>query len=79
MSLQFQNSTSFVVSRPFGVGKSYWVLRFIDSPKQLCPEIKQIVYHYKVWQEMFNRYKTLNIPSLEDLQESRDAFLVLAI
>ena len=56
MSLQFQNPISFVVSGPSGVGKSYWVLRFIDSLKQLCPEIKQVVY--EVWQAMFDRYKT---------------------
>ena len=56
MSLRFQNPTSFVVSGPSGVGKCYWVLRFIDSLKQLCPEIKQVVYHYKVWQAIFDRY-----------------------
>ena len=82
MSLQFQNPTSFVVSGPSGVGKSYWVLRFIDSLKQLCPEIKQVVYHYEVWQAMFDRYTDKinfkqNMPSLQDLKESRDAFLVL--
>ena len=76
MSLRFQNPTSFVVSGPSGVGKSYWVLRFIDSLKQFCPEIKQVVYHYEVWQEMFDCYKTLNMPSLEDLKESQDAFFV---
>ena len=82
MSLQFQNLTSFVVSGPSRVGKSYWVLCFINSLKQLFPEIKQIVYHYKVWQEMFDRYTDKvnfkqGMPSLKDLKESRDAFLVL--
>ena len=77
MSLQFQNPTSFVVSGPSGVGKSYWILHFIDSLKQLCLEIKQLVYHYEVWQAMFDRCKILNMPSLEDLKENRDAFLVL--
>ena len=82
MSLRFQNPTSFVVSGPSGVGKSYWVLRFIDSLKQLCPEIKQVIYHYEVWQAMFDRYTDKinfkqGVPSLEDLKESRDAFLVL--
>ena len=82
MSLRFQNPTSFVVSGPSRVGKSYWVLRFIDSLKQLCPKIKQVVYHQKVWQEMFDRYTDKvhfkqGITSLEDLKESRDAFLVL--
>ena len=75
MSLRFENPTSFVVSGPSGVGKSYWVLRFIDS-------LKQVVYHYEVWQEMFDRYTDKvkfkqGMPSLEDLKESRDAFLVL--
>ena len=56
MSLRFQNPSRFVVSGPSGVGKSYWVLRFIDSLKQLCPEIKQVVYHYEVWQAMFDHY-----------------------
>ena len=82
MSLRFQNRTSFVVSGLSGVGKSYWVLRFIDNLKQLCPEIKQVVYHYEVWQEMFDRYTDKvnfkqGMPSLDDLKESRDAFLVL--
>ena len=82
MSLRFQNPTSFVVSGPSGVGKSYWVLRFIDSLKQLCPEIKQVIYQYEVWQAMFDRYTDKinfkqGMPSLEDLKESRDAFLVL--
>ena len=84
MSLQFQNLTSFVVSGPSGVGKSYWVLLFIDSLKQLFPEIKQVVYQYEVWQAMFDRYTDKvnfkqGMPSLEDLKESRDAFLVLTI
>ena len=55
---------------------------FIDSLKQLCPEIKQVVYHYEVWQAIFDRYTDKinfkqGMPSLEDLKESRDAFLVL--
>ena len=75
MSLRFQNSTSFVVSKPSGVEKSYWVLRFIDSLKQLCSEIKQVVYHYKEWQEMFDRYTDKvsfkqGTSSLEGLKES---------
>ena len=79
MSLRFQNPTSFVVSGPSGVGKS-WVLRFIDSLKQLFPEIKQVVYHYEVWQAMFDRYTDKinfkqGMPSLEDLKESRDVFV----
>ena len=82
MSLRFQNPTSFVVSGPSGVGKSYWVLRFIDSLKQLCFEIKQVVYHYEVWQAIFDRYTDKvnfkqGMPSLEDLKKSRDSFLVL--
>ena len=82
MSLRFQNPTSFVVSGPSGVGKSYWVLCFIDSLKQLCPEIKQVVYHYEVWQAMFDCYTDKinfkqGMPSLEDVKESRDAFLIL--
>ena len=81
-ALQFQNPNSFVVSEPSAVGKSYWMLRFIDSLNQLCPEIKQVVYHYKVWQEMFDRYTgkvnfKQGMPSLEDLKESQDAFPVL--
>ena len=81
--MRFQNPTSFVVSRPSGVGKSYWVLHFIDSLKQLCPEIiKQVVYHYEVWQAMFDCYMDKvnfkqGMPSHEDLKESPDAFLVL--
>ena len=82
MSLRFQNQTNFAVSGPSGVGKSYRVLRFIDSLKQLCPEIKQVVYHYEVWQKMFDRHTDKvnfkqGMPSLEELKESRDTFLVL--
>ena len=77
MSLRFQNPTSFVVSGPSGVGKSYWVLR---QSKATLPS--QVVYHYEVWQAMFDRYTDKinfkqGMPSLEDLKESRDAFLVL--
>ena len=55
---------------------------FIANLKQLCPEIKQVVYHYDVWQETFDHYTDkVNFKqgklSLEDLKESRDAFLVL--
>ena len=56
MSLRFQNPISFVVSGPSEVGKSYWDLCFIDSLKELCPEIKQVVYHYEVWQEIFDHF-----------------------
>ena len=82
MCLQFHNPTSFVVSGPLGVGKSYWVLRFIDSLKQLCPEIKRVVYHHEMWQETFDCYTDKvnfkqGMPSLEDLKESRNVFLLL--
>ena len=82
MFLRFHNSTSFGVTGPSGVGKSYWVLRFIDSLKQLCPEIIQVVYHYKEWQEMFDHYTDRvnfkqGMSSLKDLKESRDGFLML--
>ena len=51
MSLRFQNPTSFVVSGPSGVGKSYWVLR---QSKTTLP--RQVVY--EVWQAMFDHCKT---------------------
>ena len=81
MSLRFHHPTSFVVSGPSGVGKSYWVLLLIDSLKQLCPEIKRAVYHYKVWQKMFDHYANKvnfkqGMSSLEDLKESGDTFLM---
>ena len=77
MSLRFQNPTTFVVSGPSEVKKSYWVLRQSEATLP-----SQVVYHYEVWQAMFNRYTDkMNFKqgmlSLEDLKESRDAFLVL--
>ena len=82
MSLQFQNLTSFVVSRPSGVGKSYCILHFIDSLRQLFLKIKQVVYHYKVWQEMLDRYTNKvnfkqGMSILEELKECRDVLLGL--
>ena len=74
MSLQFQNPTSFAVSGPSRVAKFYWVLCFIDSLKQLFPEIKEIFYYYKVWQEISDCYTNKvnfkqGMPILENLRE----------
>ena len=55
---------------------------FYRQSKTTLPEIKQVVYHYEVWQEMFDRdtdkmnFKQ-GMPSLENLKKSRDALLVL--
>ena len=52
MSLRFQNPTSFVVSGPSGVGKSYWVLR----------QSKAVVLNLYNFMDPFNRYLKLNFP-----------------
>ena len=44
----FQNPNSFVIAGPSGVGKTFWVFRFVDSLKEFCPEIERVVYHYEV-------------------------------
>ena len=56
MLLRFENPSSFIVTGPLGDGKTFWVLRFVDSLKEFCPEIERVVYHYEVWQELFDKY-----------------------
>ena len=74
MSLQFENPSSFIVAGPSGVGKTFWVQRFVDSLKDFCPEIKRVIYHYEVWQKPFNQYVNKidfkqGVPNIEELKE----------
>ena len=57
MSLRFENPSSFIVAGPSGVGKTFWVLQFVNSLKDFRPEIERVVYHYKIWQELYRGIK----------------------
>ena len=80
MSLRFQNPSSLIIAGPSGVGKTFWVFRFVDSLKEFCPEIERVVY--EIWQELFNKHANRidfkqGVPNLEDLKEYQNAFVVL--
>ena len=82
MSLRFQNPSSFIIAGPSGVGKTFWVFRFVDSLKEFCPEIERVIYHYEIWQELFDKHANKidfkqAVPNLEDLKEYQNAFVVL--
>ena len=82
MSLRFQNPSSFIIAGPSGVGKTFWIFRFVDSLKEFCPEVERVVYHYEIWQELFDKHANKidfkqGVPNLEDLKEYRNAFVVL--
>ena len=82
MSLRFENSSSFIVAGPSGVSKTFWVLPFVDSLKDFCPEIECVVYHYEVWQKLFDQYANkidfkLGVPNVEDLKEYQNAFVCI--
>ena len=82
MSLRFENLSSFIVAGPSGVGKTFWVLRFVDSLKNFCPKIECVIYHYEVWQKLFDQYTnkinvTQGFPNVEELKEYQNAFIIL--
>ena len=82
MSLQFTNPASFVLSGPSGVGKTFFIFRFIDHIHQICPEIKKVLYHYEVWQDIFEKYEdkvsfSKGLPNLEALENAKDSLLIL--
>ena len=82
MSLQFENPSSFIVAGPSGVGKTFWVLQFVDSLKDFCPEIERVIYHYQVWQKLFVKYANKidfkqGVPNVEDLKEYQNVFVIL--
>ena len=82
MSLRFENPSSFIVAGPPGVGKTFWVLRFVDSLKEFYPEIERVIYHYEVWQKLFDQYaKKIDfkqgVPNVEELKEYQNTFVIL--
>ena len=82
MSLRFQNSSSFIVAGPSAVGKTFWVLSFVDILKEFCREIERVVYHYEVWQELFDKYANKidfkqGVPNVKDLKEYQNALVIL--
>ena len=82
MSLRFENTSSFIVAGPSSVGKTFWVLRFVNSLKEFCTETKRVIYHYEVWQELLDKYANKIdfkqvVPNLEDLKEYQNAFVIL--
>ena len=82
MLLRFENPSNFIEAGPSGVGKTFWVLRFVDSLKDFCPEIERVIYHYEVWQELFDQYANKidfkqGVPNVEDLKEYQNAFVIL--
>ena len=82
MSLWFENPSSFIVVGLSGIGKTFWVLQFVDSLKDFCPEIKRVVYHYEIWQKLFNQYANKidfkqGVPNVEELKEYQNTFVIL--
>ena len=82
MSLQFENPSSFIIAGPLGIGKTFWVVRFVDSLKDFFPEIEQVAYHYEVWQKLFDQYANKidfkqGVPNVEELKEYQNAFVIL--
>ena len=82
MLLWFENPSSFIVAGPSGVGKTFWFLQFVDSLKDFCSEIEHVIYHYEVWQKLFNQYANKidfkqGIPNVEELKEYQNAFVIL--
>ena len=73
MLLRFENPSSFIVAGPSGIEKIFWILRFVDSLKDFCPEIECVIYNYEVWQKLFNQYANKidfkqGVPSAEELK-----------
>ena len=82
MPLWFENPSSFIVAGPSSVGKTFWVLQFVDSLKDFCPEIERVVYHYEVWQKLFHQYANKidfkqSVPNVEESKEYQNAFIIL--
>ena len=82
MSLKFENPCSFLLAGPSNVGKTFWILRLIKHLPQLCPQIKRIIFHYEVWQDVFNQFSNSitfhqGLPTLEDLKAAKNSLLIL--
>lgn len=82
MALRFENPASFILSGASGVGKTFWMIRFVKHLKEICSEINRVIYHYEVWQKVFNEYTNeidfyQGPPSLESLKEAKNALVIL--
>ena len=74
MSLKVNNPSSFVLAGYSGVGKTYWIFRFIDHiGKIISPKLEKILYFYEIWQPTFQDYmhKVQFIQGMPDLETLR--------
>ena len=81
MALKFTNPSTFFAG-PSGVGKTFWMLRFVSHLKDLCLQVKKMLFYYEVWQTIFHEHMDKitfrhESPSLEDLKDAEDSLLIL--
>jgi len=83
MALQLQNPSSILLAGPSGVGKTFWVFRFIDHINEMLePKPTEILYFYHQWQPIFEQYLDKitfkqGLPTLEALGETKECKLVI--
>jgi len=82
MSLKVQNPASFLLARASGVGKTYWIFRFINHKDEIFTEkIEKVLYFYEIWQSIFEKYvdqaEFIQGPSSVEHLKSADRKLVI--
>ena len=83
MSLKVENPASFLLAGASGVGKTYWIFRFIDHRNEIFTEkIEKMLYFYEVWQPIFERYVDQvefiqGPPNVEELKNADRKLVIL--
>ena len=83
MLLKVNNPSLFVLAGYSGVGKTYWIFRFIDHmDKIISPKIEKILYFYEKWQPKFQNYMHKiqffqGMPDLATLRTPQRKLLIL--
>ena len=83
MALRVDNSVSFLISGPLGIGKSHWIFCLIEHRNEIFTEkIEKIFYFYDPYQKKFDQFVDSikfiqGLPSLEILKDASQSLVVL--
>ena len=75
--------SSFLLSAPSQLGKTYWIFRLIESRNEIFTEkIEKILYFYDTYQKKFDQYIDSiqfiqSLPSLEMVKDTSQSLIVL--
>lgn len=70
MDPTWKHPTTCLISGGTGVGKTYWVERFIINNKSMIqPDIQEVLFYYSEWQPAYSRLEKHGVKFMEGLPE----------